>query len=958
MNTRWGGFLSGIDQFDAAYFGLSPREAARMDPQQRLLLEVAVEALERAGRPVGDLAGTPTGVFVAATMADYNDRQYGDLADVDAYALTGNLHCILANRLSFLFDLRGPSVAVDTACSSSLVAVHMACQSIRSRETDLAVVGAVNVVLSPEPTVAMTKWGVMASDGRCKTFDAAADGFVRSEGCGVVVLERLSDAIAAGDPVIAVIRGSAVNQDGRSSAMSAPNGLAQQDVVRGALARASVPASQIGCIEAHGTGTALGDPIEVESLGAVFATGDGDQPVVLTAVKPNLGHLEAAAGMAGLIKVVLCLEHEEIPPVLHFRTLNPHISLEGTRLVVPTEPYPWPAGADRRYAGVSSFGFGGTNAHVIVEEPPTLPLAAPVDGPVAIPLSARTPTALGQAAARLADHLDGRDDIDLAAVAYTAAVRRNHHEDRLVVVAGSRADVVDRLRVFAGGRRVGLATGRADTNARHKVAFVCSGQGSQWWGMARGLMASSALFREVVERCDALLGRHVDWSLVDQLCVPEEESRLDETSYAQPAIFAVQVALAEVWRRWGVEPDVVIGHSVGEVAAAHLSGVLTLEDAMRLVVHRSAVMEPARGRGMMASVYRAEDDLAAELARWGGRVSVAAVNAPNATVVSGDVDAVAALLEAVRADGADAQELRVAYAFHSDQMAGAAAELGSALADLAPRPTDVRFVSTVTGRPAEGTDLDAHYWARNVRETVRFAAAVESAAALGCDTFVELGPHPVLGGAMVDTLERLGGATVVASLRRGRPDVESMLHAVGELHCAGVPVDWAAASRRVGARSRRCRRTPGSTSVTGTTPELASGRGSSRPGPTPGSPDARSGRAPSPGASSRPSSTPAGSSPITASAPPPCSRRPRTSSWRRRPLPRPRAGRLRRCGIFSSRPPFASAMPPSSRPTWSRTVPRRRSPSAARTATAGSSTPAGPSRRGPGCSARPASIRP
>ena len=805
MNSRYGGFIDDIDQFDAAFFGISPREAARMDPQQRMLLEVAVEALERAGQPLDALAGSLTGVFVASSLLDYSTFEHADVMDVEAYSLTGNVHCIIPNRLSYTFDLRGPSVSVDTACSSSLVAVHMACQSLRNRDSDLVLAGGVNALLSPEMSVSLAKWGLMAPDGHCKTFDASADGFVRSEGCGVVVLKRLADALADNDPVLAVIRGSAVNQDGRSTAMTAPNGLAQQDVIRRALQNGQVLAEQVGCVELHGTGTVLGDPIEVEAIAEVLgAPGAGAPPVALTAVKTNIGHLEAASGVAGLIKTVLCLQHGQIPAPLHFRELNPHILLDGTRLFIPAALHDWPAGDVRRIAGVSSFGFGGTNAHVVVEEAPRLPSATAVDGPPLFVLSAQTAEGLRDLAAATADQLakDGVSDSDVADMAATAALRRVHHDERLSVVGSTAVDLVERLRAAAAGQsRLGIARGRREPGAPRRIAFVCSGQGNQWFGMARDLLAESDVFRSVVTDCDALLRAHVSWSLLDELSRPEDESRLERTEIAQPAIFAIQVGLAAVWRGWGITPDAVVGHSIGEVAAAHLAGALDLADAVRVVATRGASMRDAHGAGTMASVELPVAAVDALIAPFGDRLSIAAVNAPDVTVVSGDADAVAELVALVQASGAVVKTLAVPYPFHSRSMAVHGQALTASLAGLTPRATHTRLVSTVTGAVVDGKlgdDLDASYWGRNVVERVRFSDAIGVLAASGCDTFVELGPQPVLGGAIARTLAALSAAdgalepVIVASLRRGRHDLESLAISLGELHCSGVTVDWKA----------------------------------------------------------------------------------------------------------------------------------------------------------------------
>ncbi|MEO8693820.1 MAG: SDR family NAD(P)-dependent oxidoreductase [Acidimicrobiales bacterium] len=793
-NSRWGGFLEGIDQFDAAYFAISPREAARMDPQQRLVLEVAIEAFERAGQSRERIAGSLTGVFIAATRVDYSDRQYGSLPDIDAHTVTGTTHCIIANRVSYLLDLHGPSMAIDTACSSSLVAIHTACQSLRNRDSDMAIAGGVNVILSPEPGLAMAKWGVMSPAGRCKTFDASADGFVSSEGCGLIVLKRLSDAIADGDPVLAVVRGSAVNQDGRSTAMSAPNGLAQQAVVRRALHNGQVLPEQISHIEAHGTGTALGDPIEVEALAEVVGSRfAGAPPVALTSLKTNIGHLEAAAGVAGLIKVVLSLQHEAIPPHLHFTALNPHISLDETRFFIPTESHPWPAGSMRRLAGISAFGFGGTNAHVVVEEAPRLPRSEPSDGPFVLPLSAQNADALRATAARFAHHLATVDGEALPDVCYTAGARRTHHDERLAVVGSNRDELVERLRTFAAGEaRPGTAIGRRDPGQARRLAFVFSGQGPQWWGMGRELLAHEPVFHAAVERCDELLRAYVDWSLLDELARPEADSRLDQTEVAQPALFALQIGLAALWGSWGVIPHTVVGHSVGEIAAAYVAGALTLDDAIRVVAHRSRLMQASTGNGAMASVQLPVASVEELIAPYGDRLCVAAINAPAATVISGEPAAMDDAVDALTATGAIVRRLPVNYAFHSPQMAPYAGELAAALAGLeARRAPKVRFASSVVGAIVDTAELGTDYWARNMRDPVRFADAICAAAESGCNAFLEVGPHPVLGAAVLETLTAGGrDGVVTTSLRRGRPERETMLGAVADLYAMGVALDW------------------------------------------------------------------------------------------------------------------------------------------------------------------------
>jgi acyl transferase domain-containing protein len=605
-NSRSGGFLDGIEMFDAPFFGISPREAARMDPQQRLFLEVAWEALEDAGQDVDALSGSETGVFVGL-HSHANDYFWFDLPHLermDAFTGPGTSHNMVAGRLSYVFDFRGPAMVVDTACSSSLVAIHLACQSLRTTECSLALAGGVNLVLSPVFTIALSRLGMLSPDGRCRTFDAGANGFVRSEGCGVITLKRLTDAQAAGDRVLAVIRGSAVNQDGRTNGITAPSSPSQQRVITRALAHAGVTASQIGYLEAHGTGTELGDPIEAEALSAVIGppTSDGT-PCFLGSAKANCGHLEGAAGVAGVIKTVLSLQRKTIPPLALFQSLNRHITLEGTRLEVPTTARPWRA-PHGRFAGVSSFGWSGTNAHVVLEEAPE-PSALPalVDAPhVVLPLAARSEAAVRELAAAYLERLEARD-IDVSRLCAAAAVRRTHHDFRLAVAGRTTEDLVAGLRAHLEGAPIWSApTGRAVAGRRTPAVFVFSGQGSQWQGMGRELVTTNAAFRETFEHVDRVLQPLAGWSLLDELTAPATRSRLQDTAVAQPAIFAVQVSLAAAYKAIGIEPVAVVGHSIGEVAAAHVAGVLALDEAVRVVFHRARLMQQATGHGRMAAV--------------------------------------------------------------------------------------------------------------------------------------------------------------------------------------------------------------------------------------------------------------------------------------------------------------------------------------------------------------------
>ncbi len=790
ISSRWGGFVEELGGFDPAFFGITPREALQMDPQQRLVMEVAYEALESAGLSREKISGGQVGVFVASTAFDYGFRLFSDINHIEPYTSTGNTHCFLANRLSYLFNFRGPSLAVDTACSSSLVAIHLAVRSLRNRDCDMALAGGVNAIISPEMTISLSQWGMLAPDGRCKAFDSRANGFVRSEGGGMLILKRLSDALTDGDTIIAVVRGTAVNQDGRSTQMTAPNGMAQRAVLRQALEDALVEPEQITFIEAHGTGTILGDPIEVEALTDVIGQPRPDgETCFLSSVKTNIGHLEAAAGIAGVIKTILSLQHGAVPPHLHFQELNPHISLTNTPFVIPTANQPWTPRSGRRMAGVSSFGFGGTNAHVVLEEAPQMkPVPPDADDAIfLLPLSAHTPHTLRALAEAYAAHLPG-SPARLSDIAYTTTLHRTHQDYRLAVVGRTRDELAERLAALARGIWQPVP---AEQGQKPGLVFVFSGQGPQWWAMGRQLMAAELVFRESVERCDVLLREYTGWSLVAELARDETDTRLAETEVAQPAIFALQVALTDLWRSWGVEPGAVVGHSIGEVAAAYAAGVLSLEQAIRVVYHRARLMQQATGTGKMASVEIPEAEVAAVIAPYGDRLSVAAVNSPTTTVLSGDAAALEAVLNHLEADGVTCRMLRVNYAFHSAQMEPYARELTQTLTGLKPGRAAIPVYSTVSGGMQNGPAFDAAYWGRNVRQSVQFGKAIDGLIQAGFTTFLEISPHPVLSGMVIQCLEAAEQAgTVTASLRRNRDERETMLSALGDLYTAGYPVSW------------------------------------------------------------------------------------------------------------------------------------------------------------------------
>lgn len=802
--TRWGGFLDGVDRFDPLFFGISPREAAGMDPQQRLLLEVTWEAFEAAGQTRERLAGSQTGVFVGvhSHSTDYYALQAANPDDLDVYSGTGTAHNVLSGRLAYLWDLRGPNVAVDTACSSSLVAVHLAVQSLRGDECRLAVAGGVNVMLTPHFTIAASRMRMLAADGRCKSFDERADGFVRGEGCGVVLLKRLSDAQADGDPILAIIRGSAINQDGHTNGLTAPNGLAQQAVIRQAFANAGVQPTATSYVETHGTGTPLGDPIEVEALAAVLG---GPQPdggaCVLGSVKTNVGHLEGAAGIAGLIKTVLALQHGQIPANQHFTRLNPHIDLSGTRLQIATALQPWRA-SGTRFAGVSSFGWSGTNAHVVLEQAPaSASTQADERGRVwMLPLSAHSPRALAATALSLSDYLAGAGAATpLADVCATAATRRTHHEHRAVVVGRDRDALRESLGALARGEaRAGLSTGKS-SGARPGIVFIFPGQGSQWLGMGRELLETEPVFRDAITACQRAFAAEVDWSLEAELRATPTTSRLAEIDVVQPVLFAMQVALAALWRSWGVEPDAVIGHSMGEVAAATVTGALSLDDAARIICRRSRLLRRVSGQGAMAVVELTLAEASARVAAYSERLSIAVSNGPRSTVLSGDPATLDEVLGNLQSQGVFCRPIKVDVASHSPQMDPLRADLRAALVGVHAHAGTVPLYSTVTATRVDGSGCGPEYWVDNLRRPVLFWDAVQQASADGHSVFVELSPHPVLLPAVEGGLAHLGhsGATL-PSLRREEDEHLTALGSLGALHTLGVPIAWDRVLQRQG----------------------------------------------------------------------------------------------------------------------------------------------------------------
>ncbi|MFD7504297.1 type I polyketide synthase [Streptomyces sp. NPDC059850] len=802
--TRSGGFLHDMADFDAGLFGISPREALAMDPQQRLLMETSWEVFERAGLDPTALKGSQTGVFAGISNQDYAVLSSASTDAAEGYIGTGSAGSVLSGRVAYTFGFEGPAVTVDTACSSSLVALHLAAQALRSGECSLALAGGVTVLSTPSLFIEFSRQRGLAPDGRCKAFADAADGTGWGEGVGVLLVERLSDAERNGHPVLAVLRGSAVNQDGASNGLTAPNGPSQQRVIRQALANARLTPAEVDAVEAHGTGTTLGDPIEAQALLATYGQ-DREQPLWLGSVKSNIGHTQAAAGVAGVIKMVMAMLHGELPRTLHVDEPSAHVEWSSGGVSLLRQSVPWPEGERPRRAGVSSFGVSGTNAHVIVEQAPTGPEPAvpaddhpepepePQERPTAWLLSAADDAALREQAERLLNRLSDEPAPAATDVAHALFSGRAALEHRAAVVAERYEDFLAGLRALAdGGTAPNLV--RATAGPGGKVVFVFPGQGAQWAGMARELMASSDVFREQLLACEEALAPFVDWSLGDVLGEKDDAPSLERVDVVQPVLFAVMVSLAALWRSCGVHPDAVIGHSQGEIAAAHVAGALTLEDAARVVALRSRALVTLAGRGGMMSVALPEAELGPWLAPWGDRLAVAALNGPGSVVLAGDPDALNGLHAELTAADIRARRVPVDYASHSPQVEAIRAELLELLAPVAPVASRVPFHSTVTGERIDTTGLDAEYWYTNLRQPVRFAHTARALLDSGHRAFIEMSPHPVLGMALQETLDEgddpVRDGTVVGSLRRDQGGLDRFLTSLAEAYARGTAVDW------------------------------------------------------------------------------------------------------------------------------------------------------------------------
>ncbi|OBF93747.1 polyketide synthase [Mycobacterium sp. 852002-51152_SCH6134967] len=814
MVTRRGGFLDDIDQFDPQFFGISPREAHSIDPQQRLMLQTTWEALEDGGIRPDHLAGTDVGVFIGGFTLDYQllqNQGRGSRYQFKTHSAAGMMMTMLANRISFAFDFRGPSMTIDTACSSSLVAVHLAAQSIWNGESDLALAGGVNIMIGPNTAIAESKSGFLSPDGRCKAFDESADGYARGEGGAVVVIKPLEQALRDGDEIYAQILGTAVSQDGRTDGITVPRAQAQAAAITSALRRAGVRATDVGYVEAHGTGTPVGDPVEMRALAATL-TSDRTDPLLIGSVKTNIGHLEAGAGVAGLIKTALVLKHGYIPAHLHLQNPTSQVSLTELKLDVPRAGRPFPAG--RRIAGVNSFGFGGTNAHAVLAEPPT-----PTDTPASsiaehlpvtlLPISARSEEALVATARQLADHLDAEPNIDISDLRFTLSQRRSHLSHRHTLVSDDVSDAREQLRALADGGQV--ASARTSSTAP-KLVFVCTGMGPQWWRMCRGLLDVLPAFTESIARSDRELARHTDWSLIEELRRDEADSRMGETEFAQPANFAIQIALAAQLGQFGIRPDAVIGHSAGEVAAHHLAGLLTFEQAIEVIYHRSRFQQRTSGQGRMLAVGLDTDSLMAALDdgmrdEVGRRISVAAVNSPSAVTIAGDGEVLDDIARRLDETGVFTRYLTGKVPYHTHYMDAIKNDLQDALHGLSSQPATLPLYSTVTGDLLKEYRSGAAYWWQNTRATVLFEPAVRRMLDDGYTHFVELGPHPVLASSIFE----IAGAQktlVQATQRRNDDDVRTFMTGLGALHDHGHDIDWEAMYPRGDARLLKLPRYP------------------------------------------------------------------------------------------------------------------------------------------------------
>jgi malonyl CoA-acyl carrier protein transacylase len=823
MHTRYGGFLDRIDTFEPSFFNIAAREAVSIDPQQRLLLEVSWEALESANIVPATLFDSSTGVFIGIGGSNYNSLMIENRSQIekaDLYDISGTDVSVAAGRISYVLGLTGPSLAIDTACSSSLVSVHQACQSLRQRECDLALAGGVGLLIYPDEMVALSKGGMLAPDGSCKTFDADANGYVRGEGCGMIALKRLSDATTDGDNILAVIRGSMVNHDGHSSGLTAPRGPSQVSVIKQALHRAGIAPDAVSYIEAHGTGTPLGDPIEMDSLNEVF--GQRTEPLWVGSVKTNIGHLEAGAGIAGIIKVVLMLQNKQIPPHLHFKTPNPYIDWENLPVKIPTMLQAWDdktSNHKQRIAGVSSFGFSGTNAHIVLAETPFRePISdrAPEERPWhLLTLSAKNEEAL----ANLVQHYQAflnTTDATLADICHTANTRRTHFDHRLALFATSCREMQAHLTAYSKGSvSLGITQGHVPSyQSKPKVAFLFTGQGSQYVQMGQELYKTQPTFRRAIDRCDEILREYLDRSLLSILYpnqkseIENQKSKIHETAYTQPALFALEYALYQLWKSWGIEPDLVIGHSVGEYVAACVAGVFSLEDGLKLIAERGRLMQalPHTSHGEMVAVLGSLDQVTTAIQQY-RQISIAAINSPRSIVISGDLQAVQSVVTTLEHQGIECKRLSVSHAFHSPLMEPMQQEFAQIAREINYSLPQIAFISNLTGEliskqvDAEEGVASPAYWVRHIREPVRFADSIATLQQHDINVFLELGPKPTLSGLVQHCFDvfdhdvHANHPLILPSLRPNSSNWQTLLESLSQLYTLGIQVDWAGFDR-------------------------------------------------------------------------------------------------------------------------------------------------------------------
>ncbi|NEQ05932.1 MAG: SDR family NAD(P)-dependent oxidoreductase [Moorea sp. SIO4E2] len=804
LYTRDGGFISHIDRFDAPFFGISPREAQSLDPQQRLLLEVSWEAIERANIVPDKLFNSLTGVFIGIGSNDYLN-QLATCEMPQAYWGTGNVPSAATGRLSYILGLTGPNLAVETACSSSLVSVHLACQSLRQRECHMALAGGVNLLLSPELSIVFSKAKMLSPDGRCKTFDASANGYVRGEGCGIIVLKRLSDAVANQDNILAVIRGTAVNQDGPSGGLTVPNGPSQVAVIRQALENGGVDPASVSYIEAHGTGTSLGDPIEVKAIGTVFGkTHSQENPLSVGTVKTNIGHLEVAAGIAGLMKVVLQLQQQKIAASLHFNQPNPYINWSDLPVEVSTQLTPWQRNGKSRLAGVSSFGFSGTNAHAILEEAPIqvrsqkseVGSEEDLERPIHIlTLSAKTETAFDELVSSYQNYLKTHPKLGVADLCYTANTGRTHFKHRLAVVASNQHELVTKLRQHQQGEQVaGISSGElSNKTTASKIALLFTGQGSQYINMGRQLYEQAPTFRQALDQCEQILQQYLE-SPLNQVLYPQHpqhssSSVLDQTAYTQPALFAIEYALFKLWQSWGINPDAVMGHSVGEYVAACVAEVFSLEDGLKLIAMRGRLMQQLPSGGEMVSVMASESQVTEAIGEYSSQVTIAAINGPESMVISGESEAIATICSKLEAMGVKTKHLQVSHAFHCPLMEPMLAEFEAVAQEVTYSQPRIPLISNVTGQKVSSEITTAKYWVNHVRQPVKFAQSMKTLDEEGYKVFLEVGPKPILLGMGRQCLTEDVGEWL-PSLRPGVDEWQQMLYSLGQLYVKGAKIDW------------------------------------------------------------------------------------------------------------------------------------------------------------------------